>query len=194
MFFLSKPSKRTIEDFLSGQNDQVFSYLEVGATNGTLPSKYDVDHNRVQLGQGEDAFVRARQAILSWKMFEMGWIQLCWPNAPIETGTEVAVLANVFGLYSLNAARIVYVLEESQPVARFGFAYGTLRDHMESGEERFLVEWNREDDSVWYDILAFSRPQHVLVKLGYPMGRMLQHRFVSDSKTAMLRAVSNSSY
>jgi uncharacterized protein (UPF0548 family) len=27
---------------------------------------------------------------------------------------------------------------------RFGFAYGTLAQHAESGEERFTVEWNRE--------------------------------------------------
>jgi uncharacterized protein (UPF0548 family) len=26
------------------------------------------------------------------------------------------------------------------PVRRFGFAYGTLPDHVESGEERFTVE------------------------------------------------------
>jgi alpha-ketoglutarate-dependent taurine dioxygenase len=47
-----------------------------------------------------------------------------------------------------------------QPVRRFAFAYGTLAEHAESGEERFQVEW-REDDSVWYDILAFSRPNQL---------------------------------
>ena len=41
---------------------------------------------------------------------------------------------------------------------RFGFAYGTLREHAESGEERFTVEWSRDDDRVWYDILAFFAP------------------------------------
>ena len=36
---------------------------------------------------------------------------------------------------------------------KFGFAYGTLPDHAATGEERFLIEWNQDDDSVWYDIL-----------------------------------------
>jgi uncharacterized protein (UPF0548 family) len=74
-------------------------------------------------------------------------------------------------------------------VARFGFAYGTLPHHVERGEERFCVEWRHADDSVWYDILAFSRPHHPLLIPGYPVARIVQRRFARDSKRAMLRAV-----
>jgi uncharacterized protein (UPF0548 family) len=31
----------------------------------------------------------------------------------------------------------VYVIEEGELVKKFGFAYGTLAEHAESGEERF---------------------------------------------------------
>ena len=58
----------------------------------------------------------------------------------------------------------------------------------ESGEERFTVAWH-EDDAVWYDILAFSRPNHFLARLGYPLVRRLQKRFARDSAAAMKRAV-----
>jgi uncharacterized protein (UPF0548 family) len=106
----------------------------------------------------------------------------------LEAGTTVAVLAKVFGFWSLNAARIVYVIDERDTdKARFGFAYGTLPDHVERGEERFTVEWGA-DDSVWYDICAFSRPKHPLARLGFPMTRMLQKRFVRDSLAVMLLA------
>ncbi|HEV3306332.1 MAG TPA: DUF1990 family protein [Candidatus Sulfotelmatobacter sp.] len=71
---------------------------------------------------------------------------------------------------------------------RFGFAYGTLGEHAESGEERFTVEWSRDDDSVWYDILAFSRPRQMLARLGYPLSRLLQKRFAEDSKAAVAKA------
>jgi uncharacterized protein (UPF0548 family) len=74
-------------------------------------------------------------------------------------------------------------------VKRFGFAYGTLAEHAESGEERFTVEWDRDEDTVWYDILAFSRPRNSLARLGYPLSRLLQKRFAKDSKAAMLEAV-----
>ena len=66
-----------------------------------------------------------------------------------------------------------------------------MPDHVESGEERFLIEWDRGDDSVWYDILAFSRPQHFLTRLGYPWLRRMQKRFGRESAAAMLRAVRN---
>jgi hypothetical protein len=52
-----------------------------------------------------------------------------------------------------------------------------LTDHAECGEERFLVEWHRGDDSVWYDLLAFSRPRHLLARCIYPYVRWLQRRF-----------------
>jgi uncharacterized protein (UPF0548 family) len=81
-------------------------------------------------------------------------------------------------------ARIVYVIEEPR---RFGFAYGTLPGHMAIGEERFLIEWNADDD-VYYDVLAFSRARHPLMKLGYPLVRRLQKRFGRESAAAMRRA------
>jgi uncharacterized protein (UPF0548 family) len=83
----------------------------------------------------------------------------------------------------------VYVVDEEGPMERFGFAYGTLAEHAESGEERFTVQWNRHDDSVWYDILAFSRPRQMLARLGYPLSRSLQRKFAKDSKLAMLQSV-----
>ncbi|MGE5204781.1 MAG: DUF1990 family protein, partial [Chlamydiota bacterium] len=92
-------------------------------------------------------------------------------------------------IYSLNACRIVYVVEEDGPVTRYGFAYGTLIEHAERGEERFTVEWDRRENTVWYNILAFSRPEKWLVKAGYPISRVLQKRFARFSTQAMLRAM-----
>jgi len=45
-----------------------------------------------------------------------------------------------FGFWSLNAARIVYLIEEDGPCEKHGFAYGTLPEHGERGEER----WRRK--------------------------------------------------
>jgi uncharacterized protein (UPF0548 family) len=89
----------------------------------------------------------------------------------------------------MNACRIVYLVEENSAHEKYGFAYGTLSEHAERGEERFTVEWNKQDDSVWYDIFAISKPGP-LAKLAYPYARRLQKRFAEDSKKAMRRAVS----
>jgi len=103
---------------------------------------------------------------------------------PIAVDEVAGVVIRVFGVWFLNAARIVYVIDEPR---RFGFAYGTLPGHAERGEERFLVEW-LPDETVVYTIVAFSQPRYWMARLGKPLARMLQRRFVRLSKARMLAA------
>jgi uncharacterized protein (UPF0548 family) len=121
-----------------------------------------------------------------WKMFDIAGLKLVNDDTPIEAGQNVALLAEHLGFYSLNFCRVVYVIDEPD---RFGFAYGTLSQHAESGEERFTVEYQPETNEVWYDVYAFSRPGNFLVKLGYPYARWRQKQFAVESKAAMKRAV-----
>ena len=192
MLLLRKPSPAAVRDFLAGQIGLEFTYPAVGATASVPPAGYVVDHTRIKLGEGEAAFRSARAALERWDEFDLGWVEAGPRDTPIRAGAVVAVAARVLGLWWLNACRVVYVVDDAEPVRRFGFAYGTLPGHAESGEERFLVEWDRADDSVWYDILAFSRPAHVLARLGYPLTRRVQKRFARGSAAAVLRAVSSS--
>jgi uncharacterized protein (UPF0548 family) len=189
VLLLRKPSAELVRRFLADQEKRSLTYTAVGATATTPPAKFVVDHTRIQLGEGEAVFTAARSALKQWRPFSLGWLEAWPPETPIESGEVVAVLARAIGLWWLNACRIVYVIDDEGPTARFGFAYGTLPDHAGSGEERFLIEWNRADNSVYYDILAFSRPQHLLARLGYPMVRRAQRHFGRDSAAAMRRAV-----
>ncbi|KAF0248387.1 MAG: hypothetical protein FD167_2213 [bacterium] len=188
MFCLQKPSSTQVKNFILTQRDKPFSYPHQGISKNKEPLGYVMDHNRIQLGTGKETFLCAIAAIKSWQMFNFSWLELCWPDTPIAQGTTVAIMAHHFGFWSLNAARIVYILDESGDVERFGFAYGTLPAHAESGEECFSVEWRHQDNTVWYDLLAFSKPNYFIVKLGHPVCRMLQKRFAQDSKQAMVLA------
>lgn len=188
MFLPRKPSTETVRRFIRSQNELPFSYPEVGGTRGKLPGGYTHDHNRIQLGTGRPVFQRAVAALRNWKQFDLGWVSIVPVGMPIQAGTTVAIQAKTFGIWSLSASRVVYVVNEAGDTMRFGFAYGTLPDHVERGEERFLIEWDQGDDSVWYDILAFSRPRQPLVRLGFPLARVLQKRFVRDSIQVMLDA------
>lgn len=185
MFFLRKPSEHDVRVFISSKQAEPFSYREVGATQGEPPAGYRIDHNRTKLGEGEETFRRAVAALKQWQHFELGWVKIVPPNSKPDVDAVVAVRGKSFGLWSLNACRVVYMINEPR---RFGFAYGTLPDHVERGEERFIVEW-LDDNSVWYDLYAFSRPQHPLARLGSPLTRMLQKRFARESLTAMRAAV-----
>ena len=185
---MHKPSEQRIKAFISSQHDKPFSYTPEGITRNPPTSGYNIDHNRVQLGSGLQCFTHAIAAIERWKMFDIGWVHLFWDNTPIQTGATVAVVVKHLGFWSMNACRIVYVVEEGNEQQRYGFAYGTLPGHAERGEESFTVEWNKEDESVWYDIFAVSKPGP-LAMMGYAYARRLQKRFARDSKEAMRRAV-----
>lgn len=188
MLFVSQPTRQQVQQFIEAQRPLALTYRGVGQTVGTPPAGYVVDRTRTRLGAGRDVFERARSALAQWKHFELGWLHASLPRTPLEAGQVVAVTAHLGPVWWLNACRIVYVIDEQKPIRQFGFAYGTLPDHAESGEERFLLEWDPRDDQVWYDILAFSRPRHPLARLGYPIVRRMQKRFGRDSAAAMRAA------
>src|SRR5262249_45003258 len=154
-----------IRRFLDRQKSKTFSYTQVGLTRGyQTPPTYQTLHARTELGEGLQAFEKAKEAVRNWRMFDFSWIKLCPHRSPIEEGSVVGILANVCGLWCLNACRIVYVIDAHD---RFGFAYGTLEDHAEKGEELFCVE-KKPDGSVWYEIYSFSRPSRLAFKMASP--------------------------
>ncbi|MBL8861371.1 MAG: DUF1990 domain-containing protein [Planctomycetes bacterium] len=186
MFRLTRPSADEIERFVAEQALLPHSYAPVGMTRDEqAPPDWTEDRYRTVLGPGREAFERAKQLVRRWVMFELGWIELQRPEAPIREGTCVGVLARSAGLWVLNAARIVHVIDERD---RFGFAYGTLPGHVEAGEELFLVERTPED-LVAYSIRALSRPRALLARAAYPWVRREQARFGADSLAAMRRGM-----
>jgi uncharacterized protein (UPF0548 family) len=198
MFTFRRPNEAQIGEYLARQKDSPFSYEMMGCTQAgpVLRPGWNVDHCRVHLGQGEAIYRAACAAIEQWKMFPPEIATLCWPDQAPREGLVVGVLywAAPVRVWILFPAQVVYVVNESvqregRSIVRFGFAYGTLSDHPERGEERFLVEWDRNDDSVWYDLLAISRPAHWLARLGYFYTRWEQARFRRLSGEAMVRAV-----
>jgi uncharacterized protein (UPF0548 family) len=194
MFMFRKPTPQWIDAVLRVQRRLPFSYREAGATrNETVPDGYRCAVHRVYLGEGAEAFSRAKNAIGAWKMFPASLTEICWPGAPIEQGTTVGVLCRTFRLWTLHVCRIIYVVDESSgPVERFGLAYGTLQRHFERGEERFLVEWDHRDDRVWYEVRMFCRPANWFARLVDPLVRRLQRKFGRLTKEALLEAVATS--
>jgi uncharacterized protein (UPF0548 family) len=182
MFFVRKPKRAAIDEFLSRQQKSTFSYQEIGTTNSSVPRNYIVDRNRVMLGSGPQVFRQGIDRLRAWQMFKLGWVDVFPPEASISKGQNVAVLISHFGFWSLNACRIVYTFAEEHS---YGFAYGTLQDHAEQGEERFSVDWSAQDDSVWYNILAFSRPRKWQTRIARPLSRNLQKKFARNSLAAM---------
>ena len=146
---------------------------------------YAVDHLEVALGEGPATFERARQALLRWGPFDSPWLELHGAADPVEAGAVVATTTRAAGLWVLNACRVVYVADDAPRCT--AWAYGTLEGHAVRGEERFQVVRDPHSDLVSYQVLAVSRPHHLLARLGTPWVRRLQARFRSDSAAALQR-------
>ena len=194
MWFFRRPSDATVASFFAAQSLMPLSYHAAGASRGTdWPDGFNHDRNSVRLGSGEAVFLKACAALREWRMFPGSWTMIYPAGALQSEGNCVGLLMRVFGLWWLNALRIVYEVDDDGNSSggtvkrRVGFAYGTLPGHVESGEERFTVVW-LTDDSVHYELHAFSRPRYWMVKLAKPVARALQRRFVRQSLAAMQQA------
>lgn len=188
MFLLNRPSEGLIDRFLEESRRLSLSYPQTGIAS-TTPRGYDVDETTVVIGSGRAGFERAKAALASWKHFDLGWASIRPAGASIDIGTTVAVLVRHFGFWSLHGCRVVYLLGDRSHGPTFGFAYGTLANHAERGEEIFEVTLDPAAQTVRYRIRAVSQPRTPLARLGYPVARSLQTRFRQDSGEAFRRAM-----
>jgi len=187
MFLARRPTPHEIERFLHASEDLPHSYGPIGiVTSHTVGRR--LDEATIAVGRGIADFERARAALVAWKQFDIGWVETFPRHAPVTAGTVVAVLIRHFGFWSLNGCRVLYEVGDQTETARFGFAYGTLTNHAESGEELFEVFIDPRTQDVVYRIRAISWPQTALTRVGQPVVRALQARFRRDSVAAIARA------
>lgn len=187
MFLARRPTGHAIDRFLRQSQDLPLSYGPAGIVSTRCAGQH-LDEVTAAIGRGQEDFERARAALLTWKQFDIGWVETFPRQAPVAVGTVVAVLIRHLGFWSLNGCRILYTVGGLDHAARFGFAYGTLTNHAESGEELFEVFIDSETDDVLYRIRATSWPQATLARIGQPIVRVLQERFRDHSVAAMKRA------
>lgn len=189
MFLSRRPSPQDVARFLDASKDLPLSYAPVGLARTGAPG-FRLDDEVVAIGTGDAAFFRATAALTEWRHFDLGWVELHPRQAEITDGTVVAVAIRHFGFWSLNGCRVVYSTRDPRQ-STFGFAYGTLTNHAECGEELFEVRLDPRTGEVTYRIRAVSRPRAPLARFGYPLARILQARFRRDSVAAVRRAVSS---
>jgi len=188
MFLVRRPSPEYIDRFLRESQDLPLSYSPIGIVKAETVRRH-IDQVTVAIGRGNADFERARAALMAWRQFDLGWIETFPRHAPVAAGSVVAVLIRHVGFWSLNGCRVLYGID-CPDESRFGFAYGTLTNHAEGGEELFEVFVDARTGEVMYRIRAMSWPQTTLARIGQPIVRVLQARFRRDSAAAMKRATS----
>ena len=122
MFLARRPSRQTIDRFLLDSQELPLSYGPIGIVRAGMP-RHGLDEAIVTIGRGQADFDRARAALIAWKQFDIGWVEVFPRHAPLAVGTVVAVLIRHLGFWSLNGCRVLYGVGGANGPARFGFAY-----------------------------------------------------------------------
>jgi uncharacterized protein (UPF0548 family) len=157
--------------FIEGLQYAQPTYGAVGATLvGDRPEGFHHDRYQTDLGHGYERFQRAVEGLKVWEAHRLPGVRVFPEGQDIQTGATVAVTLGTPWLALVAPCRIVRVVDEE---ARWGFAYGTLPGHPEQGEEAFIVS-KSSDEAVRFEIVAFSRPADLLVRLSGPIGRSVQ--------------------
>ena len=191
MFRITKPTAAQLDNQIAAakslpSHGPLCLPFDSGPDERRLPAGFAHDKSRSLLGQGADVFHKAKAAFERWAPFDIGWVRVANSQASIETGQMIAVEIHTFGLWTLNLSRIVAVMDAAH---RFGFVYSTTPMHVETGQEKFIIEFDPATGNAWYELEAVSRPRHPLVQLGFPIARALQHRFARESHRRMRQAV-----
>ncbi|WP_250003517.1 DUF1990 family protein [Actinoplanes sp. M2I2] len=162
--------------------EKPLTYARVGATReGPLPAGYDHVHRDAPLGHGRETFERAANGLLHWRMHRAAGLKVRADGPSAAEGVNVTLRLLMLTI----PCRVVYTVDEPN---RRGFGYGTLLGHPESGEEAFFVVL-RDDDSVRFQVRAFSRPATLLVRLGGPIS-MLAQRLATDRYIKAMQRIS----
>ncbi|CAL5219915.1 g1845 [Coccomyxa viridis] len=125
----------------------------------------------------------------------------------MQEGAAVILITRIFGAaYVLTPLRITYAVESSgvhcipgseatcnirqlpcfAKGERFDLALTSLEGSALGIEERYSVQWCQEDDSVWYEMYAISKPATLDAYLGYPLLRYYQRK-VREASIAVMK-------
>jgi uncharacterized protein (UPF0548 family) len=163
--------RRGVEGVLQQAETSDFTYPEQGETRSErLPSGYHHDRREIELGHGDQAWERARDAIRHWEAHRSAGFSIAPAGATIEPGVTVVASRALGPVILAIPCRIVYCTDERD---QFGFAYGTLPGHPERGEEAFHV-LRGPDESITAQIVAFSDPDDWPTRIAAPVARRVQ--------------------
>ena len=160
------------------------TYSQVGATrDDKLPDGYRRLRAKARVGRGERVYAAAVHALGSFDMQRAAGLRVRTDAVMAAVGARVE-----FG-FGLGPARlwapvqVVWVVNEP---LRYGYGYGTLPGHPESGEESFMV-CLEPDETVTFEVKAFSRPDTWYTRMGRPFAEAAQERTNHRYRAALVR-------
>jgi uncharacterized protein (UPF0548 family) len=149
-----------------------------------MPVGYRRIWGRAAVGTGERVFAAAARTLASFDMQRGAGLRV---RSTASRAAPGVVMASGLGAGPLRVwapVQVVWVVEEP---SRYGYGYGTLPGHPETGEEGFLVSIDG-DGLVEFQVRAFSRPASRLVRLADPLVGLLQDYVTERYRDSLIRS------
>ncbi|MDQ0754374.1 DUF1990 family protein [Arthrobacter sp. B3I4] len=164
------------------------NYAGIGATEtGMLPEDGKGLITQAYVGDGEAAYRRAVQGLLTWRVHRRAGLRVRAESDVVVPGTRVVSGFGV-GPFRINApCEVVWV---RRPVPgpgpqSAGFGYGTLPGHPVRGEESFEISLD-EKGQVLIKLTAFGVPANWFYAVGGPVTdrarRLVTSRYVRSAQ------------
>jgi uncharacterized protein (UPF0548 family) len=183
---LARPSVAELRLLADAGTSDSLTYEPVGiSAMNEPPEGYRLDRWSRPLRNGDRTFDLAVDALRNWRVHEGAGLVVQAAGPPtLDSVVAMAAPLPLLGWVEV-VCRVVNVVDQPD---RFGFTYGTLSVHPEQGEESFTVI-RMDDGSTCFQIVAVSRPRHVLARAFPPVARRLQTAATSRYLGAMQSAV-----
>ena len=179
---LGKLSPARLEKFVAAQQKQQVTY-----SGPVVPTPgFRFTRTLGFLGDGSRVFEKAVLGLEAWAVYP-AWLTRYPARPPLNVGTDVALITGLGPLKTVSAVRIISLERDN---AHAAFTLGTLPQHAVSGGERFCIYLD-EQERVWFELTAVSKPQQPLVKLGALVLRLVQAQFAEDSVKSLRRFIAS---
>jgi uncharacterized protein (UPF0548 family) len=156
------------------------TYQPVGGTlTGDLPPGFRHLHYRTYLGNGDELFHRAAEAVLTFAMHRATGATIKATADRAAPGVRLTVGAGPLRV----PCEVIWALEEP---TRAGWGYGTLPGHQASGEEAFQVV-REEQGRVWFTVTAYSRAARLPMRAAGPAAVLVQQAYARLCGRALKR-------
>ncbi|WP_372698950.1 DUF1990 family protein [Arthrobacter sp. JSM 101049] len=151
------------------------TYPDPGLTKlGHAPGGYRTVRRRVRAGTGEGDFRRLADGILAWELHRGAGLDVPSNTPRAAPGIRVVSRMGIGPVRIPAPCRVLWSVEpDGAGPRRAGFGYGTLAGHPVAGEESFTAVLEG-DGSVWFELLAYSRPANVVMRAAAPVTERTQ--------------------
>jgi uncharacterized protein (UPF0548 family) len=193
-----KHDQKAIDKFITEKKEALynhdFSGLSCLESGSIIPKSFRLMNESIVIGHGPGDFERASKLMFSFDMVNaMRWANVVELSGTTKSdkavGTVLCTLIKCFNsVWTLNPVRVCHISRSSKTQSRVKqvdqIAYSTITGHLISGEERFRVTLENNNDVV-FEIFSFTKGAGILGTLSMPLIRPIQSTFFRDVTLTM---------